>query len=526
MKKVFVFVWSFITAFALQLNAQEYHLGQLVTNPDGSQGIVFYLNEEGTDGLMVALHDAAVDVPWGPQCSIEGLQEIGYGPNSEVLSTALLDVDGYTNTQLIRDYYESIGYTGSYAAKNIDFENGWYLPAAGQLKLLYVNAVFYEEALDHVGEKLGLCSYWSSTNASYEKSWFVCFGAPFLEEGWRCSGYLSMQTKDASTNYYGERMAVRAVRNLDFSPLPHVGMLQTPPVICGEGPIELVAPNLYNAISFGWEIAEDESFEYPRYYQGQDLDVSYNGWYLRLWAANEEGTTYSNVVQLSIHQPSEYQFSALSCFPYEWNSQVYDSSGVYQQVFENQWGCDSIVTLDLTVGPVAGEIQGETDVNIHNNGDFTYSIDSVPFAMGYAWSIDNQWLIDYSLDSPECTVHMSSPGQATLSVRVFTECGYVDRQIHIHHDREGDFNIFPNPTDGDLNLQLMAMKGKVIIRVHDMLGNLVAHHEVYTKEFDSIIPYSLVGKTAGVYYFTVIYNREIITKKVVKSSPIHVGIYY
>ena len=74
MKKVFVFVLSLFTAFALQLNAQGYHLGQLVTNPDGSQGIVFYLNEEGTDGLMVALHDAAVDVPWGPQCSIEGLQ--------------------------------------------------------------------------------------------------------------------------------------------------------------------------------------------------------------------------------------------------------------------------------------------------------------------------------------------------------------------------------------------------------------------------------------------------------------------
>ena len=526
MRRIFVLILSIIAATTFQLNAQEYHLGQLVTNPDGSRGIVFYLNEEGTDGLMVALYDAAVDVPWGPQCYIEGLPEINNGPGADILSTAFLDMDGYTNTQLIRDYYESIGYTGPYAAKNIDFENGWYLPAAGQLKMLYVNAVFYEEALERVGEKMKLCSYWSSTNASYEKAWFVCFGAPFLEEGWRCSGYLGQRTKDVNTNNYGERMAVRAIRNLDFSPLPYIGKLQTPPVICGEGPVEIVAPSLNNVVSFGWEIAEDESFTNPKEYTGQDLDVSYNDWYLRLWAANEEGTTYSNVVQLSIHQPSEYQFSALSCFPYEWNGQVYDATGVYEQLLENQWGCDSIVTLDLTVGPVASEIQGETDVNINTNGDFTYSIDSVPFAMGYAWSIDNHWLIDYSLDSPECTVHLSSPGQATLSVRVFTECGYVDRQIKIHHDRAGDFNIFPNPTDGDLNLQLMAMKGKVIVCVHDILGNLVAHNEIQTDAFDSIIPYSLEGKTAGVYYFTVIYNREVITKKVVKSSPIHVGIYY
>ena len=508
------------------LQAQVYHLGQVVDNPDGSRGVVFYVNEEGTGGWMVALHDIAVSVPWGLSDHVEGLAWVQPNQNNDYYSTVLADVDGYANTLAIREHYQNAGYSGTYAAGLVDFENGWYLPAAGQLRMLYANAIFYESALASVGEVLGLHPYWSSSVYSDDMAWYVHFGSPYPETGWAHNGGLIPTLRTETMPEFGGYLSVRAVRNLDFSPLPHIANLKTPDVICGEAPLDVELPYLFNAESYGWQIAEDMFFDNPIAYEGQTLDTTYNDWYLRLWAANDEGTTYSNVVQLSIHQPSEYQFSALSCFPYEWNGQVCDTTGIYQQVLENQWGCDSIVTLDLTIGPVAGEIQGETDVNIHNNGDFTYSIDSVPFAMGYAWTIDNQWLIDYSLDSPECTVHMGSPGQATLSVRVFTECGYVDRQIHIHHDRAGDFNIFPNPTDGDLNLHLMAMKGKVIIRVHDMLGNLVAHNEVNTEVFDSIIPYSLKGKTAGVYYFTVIYNHEVITKKVVKSSPIHVGIYY
>ena len=56
---------SFTLFAVLGLHAQAYYLGQVITNPDGSQGVIFYLNEDGTEGWMVALHDAALSVPWG-----------------------------------------------------------------------------------------------------------------------------------------------------------------------------------------------------------------------------------------------------------------------------------------------------------------------------------------------------------------------------------------------------------------------------------------------------------------------------
>lgn len=346
--KNIIFTLSFLLISTLGLNAQGYHLGQVITNPDGSQGVVFYLNEDCTSGWMVALHDAVSAVPWGLADEIEGLNHV-INTSNDILSSAFADTDGYSNTLAILNHYQSAGYTGQYAAATVDIANGWYLPAAGQLKMLYVNAIFYEPALESVGEKLGLHPYWSSTQENTERAWYVHFGSPYPEVAWGWNAYIGLCQKTNITPNYGGIFAVRAIRDLEFSPLPNIGHLYEPAVICDEGPIELVMPNLINADSYGWEIAEDVIFNNPIAYTGQDLDVTYNGWYLRLWATNEEGTSYSNAVHISVHETSFSNTTASSCETYEWNGQTYNESGIFQTILVNQWGCDSIATLDLTI---------------------------------------------------------------------------------------------------------------------------------------------------------------------------------
>ena len=323
-------------------------MGQVITNPDGSQGVVFYLNEDGSSGWMVALHDAAFSVPWGLTDEIEGLDHV-INANSDIITSAFADTDGYSNTLAILNHYQTTGYSGQYAAATVDIANGWYLPAAGQLKMLYVNTIFYESALESVGEKLGLHPYWSSTQENTERAWYVHFGSPYPEEAWSWNAYILFCPKTNTVSNHGGIFAVRAIRNLEFSPLPNIGHLYEPAVICDAGPIELVMPNLINADSYGWEISENVTFTNPIAYTGQDLDVTYNGWYLRLWATNEDGTSYSNVVQISVHETSSGYTTASSCESYTWNGQIYNESGIYQTTLVNQWGCDSIATLDLTI---------------------------------------------------------------------------------------------------------------------------------------------------------------------------------
>ena len=346
--KNILFTLSFLLTATMGLNAQGYHLGQVITNPDGSQGVVFYLNEDGTEGWMVALHDAALSVPWGLTDEIEGLNHV-INTNNDILASAFTDTDGYANTLAILNHYQSTGYTGQYAAGIVDIENGWYLPAAGQLKMLYVNAIFYEPSLASIGEKLGLHPYWSSTQENIERAWYVHFGAPYPEGAWAWNAYISVCPKTSIGPSSDGLFAVRAIRDLEFSPLPNIGHLHEPAVICDEGPIELVLPNLINADSYGWEIADNAAFTNPIAYTGQILDVTYNGWYLRLWATNEEGTSYSNSVRISVHESNSGYATVASCESYEWNGQTYNESGTYQTTLVNQWGCDSIAILDLTI---------------------------------------------------------------------------------------------------------------------------------------------------------------------------------
>lgn len=569
MKKSIILALTFLLTATIGLNAQEYHLGQVVTNPDGSQGVVFYLNEDGTSGWMVALHDAALAVPWGLTDEIEGLNHV-INTNNDILTSAFSDTDGYSNTLAILNHYQSTGYIGQYAATQVDIANGWYLPAAGQLKMLYVNAIFYEPTLASIGEKLGLHPYWSSTQENTERAWYVHFGSPYPEGAWAWNAYISVCPKTNTEPSSGGYFAVRAIRNLEFSPLPFIAQLQTPAVICGEGSIEPVMPNLHNANSYGWEISQDEAFTHPLAYTGQSLDVSFNGWYLRLWATNEEGTSYSNVVRISVHETSETSTMISSCEPYTWNGITYTESGVYHQTLISTQGCDSTLTLYLTIGhqhlnnqnttvcdsyiwngieytesgvyeqtftsaqgcdstvilnltirassPVS-PIHGNSLIYYQTSGTYTYSIDPVPGCFGYEWSLDGPWSLNASSDSPECTININVSGTATLKVKVYTECGFIERSLYINHDVRPDVTIYPNPTHGDFNILLSGMEGVAVIIIYDCLGQYLGSFSVDTDLEGTTIPYSLSGKAAGLYFVRVINNYNTITKKVIKDKP-------
>ena len=468
MKRIFLtLLISLSTAFAL--SAQEYHLGQVVTNPDGSQGVVFYLNEDNTSGWMVALHDAASICPWGPIGDTDSLDNVA-PVNSDFLSTVFLDYDGFDHTQKIRTFCENTNYYNPCAANVMDFDNGWYLPSAGQLKWLYVNAIFYEQALEEVGEVMGLKTYWSSSVQNYGEAWGVMFGAPYPMEHWAWNAGFTAINRESTLDDSGLGYAVRAIRNLDFSPLPIIGILETPAAICYQNPLDLVMPTLSHADACGWEIAEEPSFSNPVAYTGQELDLSHNGWYLRFWATNEEGTRYSNTVQITVE------------------------------------------------GYPVSEIHGQQEIFYFVNDLFTYNIDTVPEAIGYEWHIDNSWPLTFSPDSPQCSVKISSKGQATLSVRVYTKCGFIERSILIRHDLEPGVKIYPNPNNGKFNIDLFGLEGRTLIEFHDYLGQLIDRIEVQSILNGLTVPYSLSGKAAGVYVITITNGYEHYNKKVIKES--------
>lgn len=217
-----------------------------------------------------------------------------------------------------------------------------------------------------------------------------------------------------------------------------------------------------------------------------------------------------------------------SCTPYIWNGITYAESGIYEQTFTSAQGCDSIVILDLTIGSYSevSQIQGENIIFYQTTGQYTYSIDAVEGCFGYEWSLDGPWSITSSPESPECTVNINSPGTATLKVRVYTECGVVERNLFINHDTMPHIVIYPNPTQGDFKIGLYGMKGEAAIVIYDQLGQFIGQLIVDTELEGTIVPYSLKEKAAGVYMIVVFNRFDVFSKKVVKSEASNCGSYY
>lgn len=311
-------------------NSSGIPIGELIVNDDGSEGIVFYFNPDEKAYWMVALDDAPSTYSWGDH---DDSPLNNHDP--EIIFNLLNDSNGFGNTETLLNYQSG----SSYAAFQVDFENGWYLPSAGQLSKLFGALPLIENSIYMAGGSLMDSDlYWTSTECDEDNAWCVDYGSTIYYGGY-------YQKTNKTTNAH-----VRAIHDFDPEALqPIVGEIITPETICAGSSLELQIPSTQHATRQGWQISANEDFTNCQTYNGEELDESYNGWYLRYFVSNFLGTVYSNTVQISVLHTSVSSFEISTCGSYTWNNETYTESGTYQQFFPMPNGCDSIVTLHLTI---------------------------------------------------------------------------------------------------------------------------------------------------------------------------------
>lgn len=193
------------------VNAQVAHIGDILCEGDAivspanypssgatAIGVVFYVDNTGQHGWAVALQDAG-EYRWGADGSDTPL------PNYVNKRQAIYDLDGYTNTLIVREH--STDHPAFYA---VDFENGWYVPAIGQLNYLYGNLVEVNASLQVAGgstfSATGIGRYCSSTEFSQYCAWYLS----------STSGELDYYINNYSNSHYTSKrseLRVRGVRN-------------------------------------------------------------------------------------------------------------------------------------------------------------------------------------------------------------------------------------------------------------------------------------------------------------------------
>ena len=195
MKKILLAILFLVPAFAF---AQRYHIGDTVYSPTNEKAVVFYVFDDGNHGWAVSLRDYPITKYWtvsgintNTPVTIESNTLAEYGKYMD-------DVEGWLDNKRFRDrIYDQescdncetlhVLYPAIFA---MDFENGWYLPTAGQMRKLYSSKIYtYDEIVGLGGYWLKSQKYWTYTVPQNDYPITLNGNTGVLAPTWIGSGY-------------------------------------------------------------------------------------------------------------------------------------------------------------------------------------------------------------------------------------------------------------------------------------------------------------------------------------------------
>ena len=81
-----------------------------------------------------------------------------------------------------------------------------------------------------------------------------------------------------------------------------------------------------------------------------------------------------------------------------------------------------------------------------------------------------------------------------------------------------NFEVVPNPNNGQMTLHFENLTGKIEVKVYDMTGNLIDNFQTYNNLVSNKIQYNMKNYSDGVYLFVATGREGIVTKKVIVNK--------
>lgn len=203
------------------------------------------------------------------------------------------------------------------------------------------------------------------------------------------------------------------------------------------------------------------------------------------------------VLNLSLNYPTTTLIDTYICSgeTYNFAGQEINTTGTYTQILTSANGCDSIVTLDLTVNTSYENIvnavmqQGEvyTDYGFYltEEGTYTFTYPSSNYC-------DSTIIINLSYEEPE---------------EVSSSLQMADK---------GDFaiSVYPNPADNSIVIDIGNLKENALLLITDAQGRIMKQEYIPSgltqKEID------VSNLASGVYYLRIQNNKTLSTQKIIK----------
>ena len=255
------------------------------------------------------------------------------------------------------------------------------------------------------------------------------------------------------------------------------------------------------------------------------------------------------VLDLTVYNSNESEITKTNqCDSLRWHfgnngeSYLYTQSGDYTRTIHTTHGCDSTVTLHLTMDyrPDFDRVEGnpwvvggsefqytiesywiETDPqSTHSTEWGLYDIHGAPFNKWDLVPYDNGdkcmlYIYTFERDSVELRVQTQSTGSCdcgSYSDSKWIHCGYINVD---ETPSLCEADIYPNPNDGSMTLSFDNMVGEVEIKVYNINGTLIDRFTVYNGFTHQTHSYQTERLSGGVYFFNLAGKDVSITKKVI-----------
>lgn len=219
---------------------------------------------------------------------------------------------------------------------------------------------------------------------------------------------------------------------------------------------------------------------------------------------------FSSTVDLTVKTgvSSAEVLNIQSCSSVEVNGITYDHSGVFVQNLTNMAGCDSVLTIDVTLTKVKANFSKIGNVY-------------APTQAG----ANTSWIncTDGTVLSTESQFTPSENGQYRLVVE---KNGCSDTSSCFSYNKVGladnvnnvAFTVYPNPASDVLNVNLkgVSLTDKVLLSIVDMTGRTVVQNEISKTMENQTLSLNVSNLKSGVYFIQMTGNgMSFPTKKIV-----------
>jgi hypothetical protein len=222
---------------------------------------------------------------------------------------------------------------------------------------------------------------------------------------------------------------------------------------------------------------------------------------------NKDGCDSVLKLNLVIYQSSSTMLSITECDSYYWKStdERYAVSGIYQDTLFNQYGCDSLISLELTIPDI------NTEVMQDKNRLFAIQVTDYEYQWVRCGALPEKIMNQTNWEFVTDTLGSFALEVSYLGCKDISDCYEVTYIPYLDCKLTKPSLIYPNPTNGSFTIKLCELFPFVTAQLLTIEGKLVYENQFFET---SIINLSL-NVSKGMYLLKLSAEKETKILKVV-----------